>query len=89
MLNLSASPHSVWTAAFGCQTKTNAWCLTQMTNSSQQTCSIYHSGLEYISLQQSDTKENKEICQRVMAEITILRFNEKWRHNLLFIEQVS
>ena len=45
--------------------------------------------LEYISLQQSDTKENKKICHRVMAEITVLRFNEKWRHNLAIYSSMS
>lgn len=40
--------------------------------------------LEYISLQQSDRKENKKMCHRVMAEITVLQFNEKWRRTVIW-----
>lgn len=45
--------------------------------------------LEYISLRQSDKKENKEICHRVVAEITVSWFNEKWRHNLAIYSSMS
>lgn len=40
--------------------------------------------LEYISLQQSDRKKNKKMCHRLMAEITVLWFNEKWRHTVIW-----
>lgn len=47
--------------------------------------SIFHSGwLGYTSLRESDKKENKKkkICQRAVAEITVLQFSVKQRYNL-------
>lgn len=74
------------TAAFGHQTKTDAWCLIEITNSCQQAQYISFSTwgwLECTYHPQSDRKENRQISHTPMAQITALEFNLKQTHNLV------
>lgn len=71
---------------FGCQTKTDAWCLIEFTNSLSWAIHFVHC-VFFLFGGTNQNERQKSI--RVIVIIAVLKFNEKWRHNMAIYYSMS